>query len=149
MFNDCYLKVRRIYTSGYSEDMWLEKAHGLYVQESKGSHFILMNVWNMVRNQAKLISYNNPTQPKRKDMEKDVDGCGLEDIDLPRPMGQKKAKKAACESKGKSKESAIDVDELDRFEKIQNDVHTNRLKLLKMEVSKIALEQQRKRKMQN
>jgi hypothetical protein len=93
MFNDCYLKVRRIYTSGYSEDMWLEKAHGLYVQESKGSHFILMNVWNMVRNQAKWISYNNPTQPKRKDMEKDVDGCGPEDIDLPRPMGRRRLKR--------------------------------------------------------
>jgi hypothetical protein len=29
-------------------------------------------------------------------------------------MGQKKAKHAACERKGKTKESAIGVDELDR-----------------------------------
>jgi hypothetical protein len=64
-------------------------------------------------------------------------------------MGQKKAKHAACERKGKTKDSAIDIDELDRFEKIQNDVRANRLKLLemqgklnndKMELSKIALQ---------
>jgi hypothetical protein len=36
------------------------------------------------------------------------------------------------EVKEKTKQSAINVDELDRFEKIQNDVHANRLKLLEM-----------------
>jgi hypothetical protein len=35
-------------------------------------------------------------------------------------------------AKEKTKESDINVDELDRFEKIQNDVHANRLKLLEM-----------------
>jgi hypothetical protein len=157
LFNDCYLKVRRIYTSGYSEDMWLEKADQFYLKESKGSHFLLMNVWNMVRNQAKWITYNNPIQIKRKEMQKDnpTEQGGLEDIDLLRPMGQKAAKKAAYESKGKSKDSAIDIDELDRFEKVQNDVHANRLKLLelqgklnteKMEVSKIALQKAKEEK---
>jgi ribosomal protein S25 len=109
-----------------------------------------MNVWNMVQNQTKWIAYNQ-SQIKRKEMDDDSmnEGGGLEDIEVPRPMGQKKAKKAAHEDKGKIKESAINMDELDRFEKIQNDVHVNRLKLLemqgkiyndKMEPSKIALQ---------
>jgi hypothetical protein len=50
MFNDCWLKVRRLYTSGYSDEMWLEKAHKLYEQESNVLHYLHMNVWNMVRN---------------------------------------------------------------------------------------------------
>jgi hypothetical protein len=113
-----------------------------------------MNVWSMVRNEAKWIPYNQ-SQIKRKEMDKDntKEGGGLEDIELPRPMGQKKAKNVACEGKGKSKESVINVDELDRFEKIKKDVHANRLKLLemqdminndKMETIKIALERAKK-----
>jgi hypothetical protein len=153
MFNDCYLKVRRIYTSGYSEDMWLEKAHKMYVEDSQGSHFVLMTVWNMARNQAKWICYNSPV--KDTEMGNIVEGGGVEDFDLPRPMGQKKAKKAAAANKGKSKESAIDVDELDRFENVQNGVHSKWLKLLgmqeklnndKMEVSKIGLERAKEEK---
>jgi hypothetical protein len=61
------------------------------------------------------------------------EGGGLEDIEVPRPMGQKKAKKAACEGKGKTKESAINMDALDRFDKIQNDVHANQLMLLEIQ----------------
>jgi hypothetical protein len=30
MFNNCWLKARRLYTSGFSDEMWLEKAHKLY-----------------------------------------------------------------------------------------------------------------------
>jgi hypothetical protein len=136
--------------------MWLEKAHKLYEQESKGSHFLHMNVWSMVWNQAKWIAYNQ-SQIKRKEMDNEStnEGRGLEDIELPRPMGLKKAKKAACEGKGKTKGSAIYVDELERFDKIQNDVHANHLKLLemqgkitndKMEVSKIALQKAKEEK---
>jgi hypothetical protein len=31
MFNDYWLKARRLYTNGYSDEMWLDKAHKLYV----------------------------------------------------------------------------------------------------------------------
>lgn len=55
----------RLYTSGYSDEMWLEKAH-IYEQETKGSPFLLMNVWYMVRNQAKLVSYNTVPGKKEK-----------------------------------------------------------------------------------
>jgi hypothetical protein len=103
MFNDCWLKVRSVYTSGYSDEIWLEKAHKLYEQESNGSHYLHMNVWNMVRNQAKWIDYNQ-SQIKKKEMDNDNmnEGGGLEDIEVPRPMGQKKAKKATSEGKGKN-----------------------------------------------
>jgi hypothetical protein len=35
--------------------------------------------------------------------------------------------------KKKTKESVINMDELDRFDKIQNDVHANQLMLLEMQ----------------
>jgi hypothetical protein len=116
-----------------------------------------MNVWNMVQNHAKWIAYNQ-SQIKRKEMDNDSmnEGDGLEHIEVPRSMGQKKAKKDASEGKGKTKESAINVDKLDRFEKIQNDVHDNRLKLFemqgkinndRMEASKLFSKEQRNRKM--
>jgi hypothetical protein len=146
------LKVRRIYTSGYSDEMWLEKAHMLYAKANKGSHFSLMDVWKMVRNQTKWSAYNDQNHTKRKDMEK---GDTTEDVDLPRPMGQKKAKHIVHEGNGKSKESAINLEGLDIFEKIQNEVHVNRLKALeiagkinidKMETTKIALERAKEEK---
>jgi hypothetical protein len=98
------------------------------------------------------MCYNDQLQGKnqsKRKMDSTATQGGLDDIDLPRPMGQKAAKRAAYEGKGKSKDSAIHVDELDRFEKIQNNVQANRLKALEMqgkisndkiEASKIALQ---------
>jgi hypothetical protein len=48
-------------------------------------------------------------------------------------MGQNKAKKAALEGYGKSKESAINLDQLDRFEKVHIGIHANRVKLFEMQ----------------
>jgi hypothetical protein len=51
MFNDCSLKPRRLFTSRYLDQMWIEKAHKFYEDENKGPHFVLMDVLNMlVRN---------------------------------------------------------------------------------------------------
>ena len=61
-----------------------------------------------------------------------------------RPIGQKAAKKAALAAKrkskgsnldddGKSKESAIDVEKLDKFRKIQEDLNANRMKVLELQ----------------
>jgi hypothetical protein len=58
-FNDCWLKARRVFTSGYSDEMWLEKAHKFYEEDNQGSRFQLMNVWYMVRNEAKRMCYND------------------------------------------------------------------------------------------
>jgi hypothetical protein len=150
LFNDCWLKARRVYTSGYLDEMWLEKAHKFFEEENKGVHFQLMNVWYMVCNEAKWMSHNDHSQGKRKEMEKGSTQEGaLEDVDLPRPIGQKAAKRGALEAKGKSKKSAINVEELHRFEKIQNNIAANRTKALEMqgkihsdkiEASKIALQ---------
>ena len=60
------------------------------------------------------------------------------------PTGQKAAKKAALAAKGKSKgsnldddgkskESAIDVEKLDKFRKIQEDLNANRMKVLELQ----------------
>ena len=38
-YNDCWLKARNIYTSGYSDQMWIDKAHKFYEEENNGSHF--------------------------------------------------------------------------------------------------------------
>ncbi|AQK95220.1 Ribosomal protein-like [Zea mays] len=143
LFNDCWLKARNIYTSGYSDQMWIDKAHKFYEEENNGSHFVFMDVWNMVRNEAKWLSYNDRSnQNKRKEMDNSnpiVDEG--EDIELPRPIGQKAAKKAAFEANGKVAKKAVfeakgkerRVDELDRFEKIQNGCHANRMKVLEMQ----------------
>lgn len=150
LFNDCWLKAKRVYTSGYSDEMWLEKAHKFFEEENKGLRFQLMNVWYMVRNEAKWMSYNDHSQGKRKEMEKgNTKGGGLEDVDLDRPIGQKAAKRSVLEGKIKSKSRSTNVEELDRFEKIQNNVALNRMKALEMqgnihrdkiEANKIALQ---------
>jgi hypothetical protein len=150
LFNDCWLKAKRVYTSGYSDEMWLGKAQKFFEEENKGLRFQLLNVWYMVRNEAKWMSYNDHSQGKRKEMEKgNTEGGGLEDVDLDRPIGQKAAKRSVLEGKIKSKLRSTNVEELDRFEKIQNNVALNRMKALEMqgkihrdkiEANKIALQ---------
>jgi hypothetical protein len=81
LFNDCWLKAKRVYTGGYSDEMWLEKAHKFFEEENKGLRFQLTNVWYMVRNEAKWMSYNDHSQGKRKEMEKgSTQEGGLEDV---------------------------------------------------------------------
>ncbi|PVH64126.1 hypothetical protein PAHAL_2G194600 [Panicum hallii] len=63
-FNDCWLKVRKVFTSGYSDEMRL--AHKFYEEDNQGSHFQLMNVWYMVRNEAKWMCYNDQLQGKNQ-----------------------------------------------------------------------------------
>jgi hypothetical protein len=55
MFSDCWIKARRLFTSGYSDQMWIEKAQKFYEADNNGSHFVHTEVWHMVRNQAKWI----------------------------------------------------------------------------------------------
>ncbi|AQK97117.1 Ribosomal protein-like [Zea mays] len=125
--------------------MWIDKAHKFYEEENKGVHFVFMDVWNMVRNEAKWFSYNDHSN-KRKEMDSSnpiVDEA--KDLELPRPIGQKAAKKVAYDATDKvakkgAKKAAYDatdkvsrLDELDRFEKIQNGCHANRMKVLEMQ----------------
>ncbi|KAF0888448.1 hypothetical protein E2562_014259 [Oryza meyeriana var. granulata] len=48
-------------------------------------------------------------------------------------MGQKKAKKAAQDKKGKAKVSDSDIEELNTFGKLQSEEHANRLKVLEIQ----------------
>ncbi|KAL6656723.1 hypothetical protein ACP70R_004503 [Stipagrostis hirtigluma subsp. patula] len=145
-------------TSGHSDQMWIDKAHKFYEDDNKDlklGHFVLMDVWYAVRAEAKWVTYNNELKKarKRKDSDK-VEGSEPIDLDerpCPRPIGQKAAKRAAYEGNlaksGKRATEPIDVDELDRYGKIQSEAHANRLKVLeiqqklsaeRMESSKIA-----------
>jgi hypothetical protein len=56
LFHNAWLKARRVFTSGYNEQMWIDKAHVFYIEDNiklKLGHFVLMDVWYTVRNEAK------------------------------------------------------------------------------------------------
>jgi hypothetical protein len=62
----------------------------------------------------------------------------LEDVEeIPRPIGQKAAKKAAFEKKAtnanKKAIDLVDLEEMNTFGKIQADEHANRLKVLEVQ----------------
>ncbi|KAF0929092.1 hypothetical protein E2562_015202 [Oryza meyeriana var. granulata] len=123
--------------------MWIEKAHTFYIkdnEELKLGYFILMNVWYAVRDEAKWITYNKGLKQARKRNKSDNGAnegeteADLEEVkELPRPMGQKKAKKAAQDKKGKAKVFDSDVEELNTFGKLQSEEHANRLKVLEVQ----------------
>ncbi|CAL5002358.1 unnamed protein product [Urochloa decumbens] len=145
LFHSAWLKARMVYTSGYNDQMWIEKAHAFYLEDNKKlglGPFVLMEVWNTVKTEAKWITYNNGLKASRKraasksagnDNEGDAtDHIDLDDLDeLPRPMGQKQAKKLKY---GKAKEvEHIDLEELDKFGKIQEEQNASRLKVLEVQ----------------
>ncbi|CAN6201228.1 unnamed protein product [Urochloa humidicola] len=153
LFNDAWIKARHVLSSGYNEQMWIEKAHVFYIEDNKKlklPHFVLMDVWKIVRNEAKWITYNNVLKQARKrkssdkeNEEEDMDcNADQEDVEeLPRPMGQqkkKKAKKAALEKKGANANGkiieSIDLEEMNTFGKIQADEHANTMKCLKKKI---------------
>ncbi|RLN30248.1 uncharacterized protein C2845_PM05G01120 [Panicum miliaceum] len=83
--------------------MWIDEAHHFYVEDNKLlklGHFVLMDVWYVVRNEPKWITYNNGLKEARKRKTSDNGNAGEdpEHIDLdepeecPRPMGGKKLK---------------------------------------------------------
>ncbi|CAN6210208.1 unnamed protein product [Urochloa humidicola] len=145
LFHSAWLKAIMVYTSGYNDQMWIEKAHGFYLADNKKLNlgpFVLMEVWNTVKTEAKWITYNNGLKSARKKVatkglgnEVEVEGgdhIDLDDLeDQPRPMGQKQAKKLKYT---KSKElDHIDLEELNKFGKIQDEQNANRLKVLEVQ----------------
>jgi hypothetical protein len=49
--------------------MWIEKAHVFYIEDNKKlklTHFVLMDVWKIVRNEEKWITYNIGLKQARK-----------------------------------------------------------------------------------
>lgn len=81
-FNDYWLKARRVFSRGYYDQMWIDEAQKWYQLDHNGTSFVLMDVWYMVRNQAKWIGYNNQVRNKRKDMDNNNAAEGLKEIVL-------------------------------------------------------------------
>ncbi|KAF2910962.1 hypothetical protein DAI22_11g142100 [Oryza sativa Japonica Group] len=107
LFHSAWLKARMIYTSGYNDQMWIEKAHVFYIKDNEKLNlgpFVLMEVWNTVKTEAKWITYNN---------------------------GLKAARKRTA-TKGKEVDH-IDLEKLDKFSKLQNEQNANRLKVLEIQ----------------
>lgn len=108
LFECAYLKARRVYTSGYSDQMWMDAADEFYLEDNKDEKlgpFVLKNVWKICRKVPKWISYNEELKNARKrksyHLEEDGENLQTED-DMPkRPIGQKAAKKAALAAKDK------------------------------------------------
>ncbi|TVU03820.1 hypothetical protein EJB05_50629, partial [Eragrostis curvula] len=165
LFECAYVKARRVFTSGYSDQMWIDAAHKFYVDDNKEAKlgpFVLTEVWKKCRDEPKWKTYNEELKNARKRKSFHLEGDSQEDEAIPdempkRPIGQKAAKKAALAAKGKNKESgdvsgnsketAIDLDKFDKYSKFQEDNHEKRLQILevqqklsseKLEASKIA-----------
>jgi hypothetical protein len=128
--------------------MWIEKAHVFYIEDNKKlqlGHFVLMDVWYTVRNEAKWITYNTGLKQarKRKSSDKDDEGEHMSDADqdeleeIPRPIGQKAAKKAAFQKKAANANKKVidntDLEEIITFAKVQADDHANHLKVLEVQ----------------
>lgn len=141
LFHNAWLKARRVFTSGYNDQMWIDKAHHFYVVDNEDlGHFVLMDVWYAVRNEAKWVTYNLGLKEARKrkvsgkEAGEDVEHAGAEEhAERPRPMGQKQAKKVARDIKANSKLSDNDIEEIQTFGKIQSEEHANRLKVLEVQ----------------
>ncbi|CAL5079979.1 unnamed protein product [Urochloa decumbens] len=168
LFECAYVKARRIFTSGYSDQMWIHAAHKFYVEDNKEKDpklgpFVLMEVWKICREVSKLKTYNEGLRNARKRKSFHLEGDSEDKNDtldeMPkRPMGQKAAKRAALAANGKSKgsssssdgqskESPIDLDKFDRYSKFQEENNEKRMMILdrqeklsyeKLEATKIA-----------
>jgi hypothetical protein len=101
LFECAYVKARRLFTSGYSDQMWIDAAHKFYVEDNKDAKlgpFIGIEVWKICRKVSKWKTYNEDLKNTRKrisfhlEEERDEDDESLEEMPK-RPMGQKAAKK--------------------------------------------------------
>ncbi|TVU00915.1 hypothetical protein EJB05_53646, partial [Eragrostis curvula] len=151
LFECAYVKARRVFTSGYSNQMWIDAAHKFYVDDNKDSNlgpFLLTEVWKKCRDEPKWKTYNEELKNARKRKSFHLEGDSQEDEaihdEMPkRPIGQKAAKKAAlaaahknkesADVSGNSKDSAIDVDKFDKFSKFQEENHEKRLQILEVQ----------------
>ncbi|XP_021305445.1 glutathione S-transferase T3 [Sorghum bicolor] len=152
LFECAYVKARRLFTSGYSDQMWIDAAHKFYVADNKDAKlgpFAGIEVWKICRKVTKWKTYNEELKNARKRKSFHLEGDKEENDEIleempKRPMGQKAAKKAALVAKkqskqpssdedGNSKESAIDIDKFDRFSKFQEETNAKRLKILELQ----------------
>ncbi|CAL5035013.1 unnamed protein product [Urochloa decumbens] len=150
LFECAYIKARRVFTSGYSNEQWIDAAHKFYLNDNKDNKdavgpFMMMEVWKICRDVPKWKTYNENLKNARKrksfhleaDSDENEDTC---DETPKRPMGLKQAKMAALAARkgkgsnssddGHSKESPIEPDKFDRYSKFQETSNEKRMKLL-------------------
>ncbi|CAO2210939.1 unnamed protein product [Urochloa humidicola] len=150
LFECSYIKARRVFTSGYSNEQWMEAAHEFYLSDNKSNKdvvgpFMLEKVWKICRDVPKWKTYNDNLKNARKRKSFHLDGDSEENDDtcdeMPeRPIGQKAAKMAALAAKkgkgssssddGQSKESPIELDKFERYSKFQETNNDKRMKML-------------------
>jgi hypothetical protein len=152
LFECAYVKARRVFTSGYSNEQWMEAAHNFYLVDNKDNKdvvgpFMLTEVWKMCRDVPKWKTYNEMLKNARKRKSFHLEGDSEENENLvgempERPIGQKAAKKAALAAKngkfkgssssddGHSKDSPIELDKFERYSKFQETNNDKRMKML-------------------
>jgi len=145
LFHCAWVKARRLNTSGWNDQMWIDEAHKFYVEDNKNlklGHFVLMNVWYAVRNEPKWITYNdglkNARKRKASDQGAEEEEEEVDPFDVSgktRPIGQKAAKRAAFEPKVHSMSSSTE----DADVTILKEAQANRFKVLEVQ-QKLSLE---------
>ncbi|RCV21608.1 hypothetical protein SETIT_4G151500v2, partial [Setaria italica] len=61
LFECAYVKARRVFTSGYSDQIWIDAAHKFYVEDNKDAKlgpFVGIEVWKICREVSKWKTYN-------------------------------------------------------------------------------------------
>lgn len=146
LFHSAYLKAQRLNTSGFNEEKWVAEAHMWYEIDNANlnlGRFQLMDVWYAVRGEPKWQTYNDGLKRARKrkssggDLEEEHEEEEEENmvsIDIPRPIGQKRAKKALHDSKGKHNPTDGDDDV-----QVLKEAQANRMKALEVQ-QKLSLE---------
>ncbi|RLM78788.1 hypothetical protein C2845_PM12G00810 [Panicum miliaceum] len=149
LFECAYVKARRVFTSGYSDQMWIDAGHKFYMEDNKNAKlgpFVGIEVWKTCREVSKWKTYNKKLRNARKRKSFHLEGGSQEHDEISdempkRPVGQKAAKKAtkdkskgsSSDNDGNSKKFAIDLDKLDRYSKFQEETNANRMKILELQ----------------
>jgi hypothetical protein len=139
LFHSAYLKSQALNTSGFNEEMWVAEAHKWYERDTGLPRFQLMDVWYSVRSEPKWQTYNQSLKSTRKRKDSNGEEGGEEEENMTsneksRPPGQKAAKRALHESKGK--QTSDDVG--DDFQLLKA-AEASRMKLLEMQ-EKLAMD---------
>ncbi|CAD6240249.1 unnamed protein product [Miscanthus lutarioriparius] len=69
LFECAYVKARRVFTSGYSDQMWIDAAHKFYVEDNKDAKlgpFVGIEVWKICREVSKWKTYNEELRNAHK-----------------------------------------------------------------------------------
>ncbi|KAM0891908.1 hypothetical protein ACQ4PT_026080 [Festuca glaucescens] len=131
-FHAIHGEISAIYASGQSDQQLMKKVHKAY-ESRHGGPFLLESTWEVVRHFPKWTSYNEELNGSKK---RDVADLGVagkqkpaDNDDIKRPKGTKVAK-AERDGKGKGNVKAEDLEELEKFYKVQMEATKSRTDVL-------------------